>query len=166
MIDEEEEGKDGDKKPKASAVGKVMGSNMERPIGNKKAKALRAAEALGDGSLASTQAMEAMARSSAAMADIMAKRQRHDSWSKRAELYMKMGQEDKAMEILGMMEEDDKKPAALPRDITVQEPDASSEEEEEVEEVEEDQHPNRGGDGGSSQLSSDDDSKLVKKHAV
>ena len=82
---------------------------------------------------------------------------------------MKMGQEDKAMEMLGMMEEDDKKPAALPRDITVQEPNASSDEDEEVEEVDEDQqdqHPRPSGDGGSSQLSSDDDSKLVKKHAV
>ena len=122
MIEEndEEEGNDGDKKPKASAVGKIMGSNMERPIGNKKAKAQRALEGIEQGSLASTQAVEAMAKSSAAMASIMAKRQRHDSWSKRAELYMKMGNEAKALEMLQMMEEDDQMPAAkLPKTITI-----------------------------------------------
>ena len=93
-----EDVEDGDKKPKASAVGKVMGSNMDLPIGNKKAKALRALEGTEQGSMASTQAIEAMAKSSAAMADIMAKRQRHDSWSRRAELYLKMGQEERALD--------------------------------------------------------------------
>ena len=41
---------------------------------------------------------------------IMARRQKHDSLSKRAEWYMKMGQEEKAMELPAKMEEDDNKP--------------------------------------------------------
>ena len=42
----------------------------------------------------------------------MARRQRHDSWAKRAELYMKLGKEEKAMKLLQKMEEDDTKPIA------------------------------------------------------
>ena len=135
MIDETE---DEDQKPKASATGKVMGSNMERPIGSKKAKQQRAIDSIEQGSMASTQAMEAMAKSSATMASIMAKRQRHDSWSKRAELYMKMGNEAKAMEMMELMEKDDKedkKPAAaaaaaaIPKDITIDHDNDSSSEE-------------------------------------
>ena len=132
MIDEE----DDDGKPKA----KIMGSNLERPIGAKKAKKQRAIEALGDGSMESIQVMEAMARSSADMADTMAKRQRHDSWSKRAELYMKMGQEDKAMEMLSRMEEDEKKVPPVPVNITV----ANQDEKDDVSTSDEAQQNNTG----------------------
>ena len=172
-----EEVDDDDKKPKASAVGKEMGSNLERPIGNKKAKQQRATiESIEQGSMASTAAIEAMAKSSATMASVMAKRQRHDSWSKRAELYMKMGNEAKAMEMLALMEKDDKeepKPpatASIPKDITVtqQEKSNSSSSEEQPEQPTKfksavDDALDTGDDSSSHPSQPSDDSKAVKK---
>ena len=65
-----------------------------------------------------------MAKSSAEMSQVMARRQKHDSLAKRAELYMKLGQEEKALELLAKMEEDDNKPIIpeeknVPDDIEV-----------------------------------------------
>ena len=111
MVEDVEE--EEDKKPSANPVGKVMGDTMERPIGNRKAKKQKLLEKLDMSSVTSTAAIETMARSSAEMSQIMARRQKHDSLAKRAELYMKLGQEEKALELLAKMEEDDNKPFAI-----------------------------------------------------
>ena len=67
-------------------------------------------EKLDMSSVTSSAALEAIAKSSAEMSQVMARRQKHDSLAKRAELYMKLGQEEKALELLAKMEEDDNKP--------------------------------------------------------
>ena len=117
--DEEEE----DKKPAAvvNPVGKVMGDTIDRPVGNKKAKKQKLLEKLDMSSVTSSMALDAMARSSAEMTQIMARRQKHDSWSKRAELYMKLGQANKALELLQKMEDDDNKPYVSNKKNDVQE---------------------------------------------
>ena len=104
-VDEEEE-----KKPAANPVGKVMGDTIERPIGNRKAKKQKLLEKLDMSSVTSNAALESMAKSSEKLSEAIARRQKHDSYAKRAELYLKMGQEEKAMELLAKMEEDDNKP--------------------------------------------------------
>ena len=105
-VEEEEE----DKKPAANPVGRVMGDTIDRPIGNRKAKKQKLLEKLDMSSVTSSEALQTMAKSSSEMSQIMARRQKHDSLAKRAELYMKLGQEEKALELLAKMEEDDNKP--------------------------------------------------------
>ena len=103
-----------------------MGDNLPLPEGTKKAKKKLLMEKLELGSVASSQAMESMAHSSAKMTEIMARRQRHDSWSKRAELCLKMGNEEKAMEMMDLMEKDDADPLVqdksddVPTDIALE----------------------------------------------
>ena len=108
MIEEEEE----DGKPAANPVGRVMGDTMERPTGTKKAKKQKILDKLDAGSVASSQALDAMARTSSELAKTMARRQQHDGLAKRAELCIKLGKEEKAMEMIQKMEEDDSKPLA------------------------------------------------------
>ena len=132
---------------------------MERPIGTKKAKKQKLLDKLEMGSVASSAAMDAMAKSSVDMTNIMARRQQHDSLAKRADLHLKMGMQDKALEMIQMMAADDSKPigsssgnaatvATVPKNIEV--PEGNNTEEEE-----DDSHH-------SSQPS--DDSRLVKKN--
>ena len=98
MVEDVEEQEE-DKKPATNPVGRVMGDTIERPIGNRKAKKQKLLEKLDMSSVTSSAAIETMAKSSAEMSRIMARRQKHDSLSKRAELYMKLGQEEKALEL-------------------------------------------------------------------
>ena len=157
MTEEEEDGKPA---AEVNPVGEVMGSEMERPIGTKKAKKQKLLDKLEMGSVASSAAVDAMAKSSVDMTNIMARRQQHDSLAKRADLCLKMGVQDKALEMIQMMEADDSKPigsssgdaataATVPKNIEV--PEGNNAEEEE----DDDSHH-------SSQPS--DDSKLVKKN--
>ena len=157
MIEDDEED---DGKPAANPVGQVMGDKMERPMGTKQAKKQKLMERLDADTVASSQAMDAMARSSADMTKIMARRQKHDSLAKRADLYLKMGQEDKALEMMAKMEEDDvnpilveaPSPATVPKTIDVA---AAAAAQTESKEQDEDESTH------SSQPS--DDSRLVKK---
>ena len=89
MVEEVEEQEE-DKKPAANPVGRVMGDTIDRPIGNRKAKKQKLLEKLDMSSVTSTAALECMAKSSAEMSQIMARRQKHDSLTKRAELYMNL----------------------------------------------------------------------------
>ena len=57
--------------------------------------------------------MDAMAKSSMDMTRIMARRQKHDGLARRADLHLNLGQEEKAMEPLAMMEEDDRNPTIV-----------------------------------------------------
>ena len=72
------------------AVGAAMGMNEEKPMGSKKAKKAKLLEKFKQ-ELAASQshvsAVQDVAASSRAMAATMAKRQRHDSWAKCAELF-------------------------------------------------------------------------------
>ena len=101
---------DGDKKPKAKTINKighVMGDNQERPIGNKKAKRQKLLDKLEAGSIQSSQAAETVALSSQRMAAAVERRQRHDSWYKRADMFFRMGQTARAREMLERMEQDE-----------------------------------------------------------
>ena len=109
-------------------VGSVMGDNLQRPIGSKKAKRARLLEEMETGSIQSSKAMETVAGNSGRMAAAIEKRQRHDSWYKRADLFLRMGDTANAQLMIQKMEDDDIKVAAaapdpsvdgIPRSITV-----------------------------------------------
>ena len=80
---------------------------MERPMGCKKAKAQKMQDKIEAESMQSTVAMEAVALSSSEMVKVISKRQRHDSWSRRADLYLRMGNMEMAQEMIDMMANDD-----------------------------------------------------------
>ena len=184
--EEQEEGKedgsdDGDKKPKAKTynkLGHVMGENQERPMGNKKAKRQKILEKLEAGSIQSSQAADTVAVSSQRMAAAVERRQRHDSWYKRADMFFRMGDHQKAQEMLDRMEEDEieakkekekeieqeKKTEAVVEESTtvpaaISVPQTSKDEDEEDGNEEDDDDDDDDDDDGSS----DDDSRLIKK---
>ena len=142
---------DGDKKPKARTyndVSRTQGDMMVRPMGSKKAKKLQMQEKIEAGSMQSSAALETVAASSGRMAAAIEKRQRHDSWSKRADLYLRMGNMEKATEMLAMMEKDDARVASLPEAIEVNDERETSSTEDDKEadgddEDEESDHPSQ-----------------------
>ena len=97
-------------------------------IGSKLAKRKQLLEKLEAGSVQSTAAMEAVAGSSARMAESMEKRQKTDSLYKQADLFIRLGDTESARRIIDQMaamnNENDKKPAAIPKSITVNQDEA------------------------------------------
>ena len=137
-VDDEEEEEE-DSKPAAvetpkgkshNSIGSVQGGNMQRPTGAKKAKKAKLLEELDIGSQQSTRAMETVAGNSGRMVAAIEKRQRHDSWYKRADLFLRMGDNANAALMIQKMEEDDAKPPvdddakppAIPESIEVADP--------------------------------------------
>ena len=119
----------------------------------------------------SSKAMEAVAGNSGRMAAAIEKRQRHDSWYKRADLFLRMGDTVNAQLMIQKMEEDDSKVPAIPDSIAV----GQEAKEEDEEEQEEDPNPTMKSaiqgcfdDGDSAEESShpsqpSDDSRLFAK---
>ena len=104
-------------KDTTNVVGSAMGMKEDRPVGTKKAKKSKLLEKFEQESNASQShitAVQDVAASSRAMAATMAKRQRHDSWAKRAELFLKMGDMNRAEQMLQKMEDDDANDALPP----------------------------------------------------
>ena len=88
-----------------NTIGNPMGTNLPRPMGSKKAKALKK-DSL---SLASTDAsnnhhLSMLATGSNRQAAVLSMGQRHQSMQKNAQLYLDLGLKEKAMEILAQVE--------------------------------------------------------------
>ena len=107
MVEDEEpaeENMDGEPRSKShNQIGKIQGDNMERPIGNKKAKRQKTPEKIEAASVQSTQVAVASSR----MAMAAERRQKHDSWCKRADMCLRMGRVQEAEEMLNGMEKDE-----------------------------------------------------------
>ena len=118
----------------------------------------------------STAAMEAMANNSGRMVAAIEKRQRHDSWLKQANLYLRMGNEAKANEMLAMMEKDDTgetNVASIPGNIEINEEDNEEDEEDEDEDKGNEKEENDEDDDEESTHSSQEyDSQIVKPFKV
>ena len=105
MTEEEED--EGDKKLAANNIDKVQGDNLARPLGSKKAKRQKLIDKFELESTSSAATAAVLAASSERMAVASERRQQHDSWFKRAEMYFRLGDDEKAREYLQKMEEDD-----------------------------------------------------------
>ena len=95
------------KKPAANNIDKVQGDNLARPLGSKKAKRQKLIDKFELESTSSAATAAVLAASSERMAVASERRQQHDSWFKRAEMYFRLGDDEKAREYLQKMEEDD-----------------------------------------------------------
>jgi hypothetical protein len=87
-------------------VGAVMGSSMERPIGSKTAKALKAKQIAKDRKASPKLAvMKELSRSSAAIAKSIEKRRIYDAKVSLAKLYTSMGNDVRACEVMQDLED-------------------------------------------------------------
>ena len=125
-----------------------QGRELEKPIGNKKAKKMKLIEKLGEDSAAAgaqTEALMSVAASANGLVTQLSRKRKTDSMHKQVDSYIKLGMTQKALELLEQIQsmeasiedEENKKKAAtdVPKNIDVddhqEEGDDSAEEEEE-----------------------------------
>ena len=94
--------------PTTNCDGKVMGEDMERPIGTKKAKIMKKLE-YEDSSAADYFAtfQNSMVEVNNRLVDVLERKQRHDVWIKQAQFYQAMGNMPMALEYMKKIEMDE-----------------------------------------------------------
>ena len=118
--EEGEEAEEGKPKAVANPIASIQGKGLAVPIGTKKAKKQALAAKLdldSQASTAQTDAMLAVAKASADLTEEFKKKRTIDSMHKSVQAYIKLGMVDKAAAKLAEIEEldeEDRKPAALP----------------------------------------------------
>ena len=131
-----------------NGVAVAQGRELDRPIGNKKARKMKLIEKLGDDSAAAsaqTDALQSVANSASGLVVSFNRKRKVDSLHKQVDSYIKLGMTEKAVAILEevqaleakMDEEDARKPAAkdVPRNMEVEDGGDDEEEEEEEEDA-------------------------------
>ena len=151
---EDEEDEDGKPAAIANPVASIQGKGLPIPMGTKKAKKTRLElkmEAESVATAAHTDAVLAVARSAAQLNKTFDKKRRIDSMHKSVDAYLRLGDTDKARELLQRIdqlnaeEEEEKPPAStalatptassLPTSINIGSEDDEEEEEEEEEDI-------------------------------
>ena len=94
--------------PTTNCDGKIMGEDMERPIGTKKAKIMKKLE-YEDSSVADSFGtfQNSMVEVNNRLVDVLERKQRHDVWIKQAQFYQAMGNMTLALEYMKKIEMDE-----------------------------------------------------------